>query len=70
MAAITARALSRSFGANVAVRSLDLEVYAGEIFGLVGPDGAGKSTTIRMLTGILSPTSGSAAGSPTSPRCS
>lgn len=58
--AIRTRALRRTFGDRVAVEALDLEVAAGEIFGLVGPDGAGKSTTMRMLTGILPPTAGSA----------
>jgi len=58
--AISAKGLRRSFGKLVAVDSLDLEVQAGEIFGLVGPDGAGKTTTMRMLTGILPPSSGSA----------
>ena len=52
--------LSRSFGEIVAVRQLRLAVNAGEMFGLVGPDGAGKTTTIRMLCGILAPTSGTA----------
>jgi ABC-2 type transport system ATP-binding protein len=42
-----------------AVRGLSLEVNQGEMFGLVGPDGAGKTTTIRLLCGILEPTSGS-----------
>src|SRR5690348_10294368 len=60
MPAIRATALSRSFGDVRAVDGLDLEVSDGEIFGLVGPDGAGKTTTMRMLTGILPPTSGSA----------
>jgi ABC-2 type transport system ATP-binding protein len=60
MSAIRTTALRRTFGATVAVDALDLDVAAGEIFGLVGPDGAGKSTTMRMLTGILPPTSGGA----------
>lgn len=60
MPAIRSQALSRAFGSTTAVDRLDLEVAEGEIFGLVGPDGAGKSTTMRMLTGILEPTSGSA----------
>jgi ABC-2 type transport system ATP-binding protein len=59
-AAIHARALRRSFGDVVAVEGLDLEVAPGEIFGLVGPDGAGKTTTMRMLTGILPPQGGTA----------
>jgi ABC-2 type transport system ATP-binding protein len=60
MPSIKTSALTRSFGDNVAVDQLDLEVAEGEIFGLVGPDGAGKTTTMRMLTGILPPTSGTA----------
>ncbi len=60
MSAIHTSALSRSFGDTVAVDRLDLDVAEGEIFGLVGPDGAGKTTTMRMLTGILPPTSGTA----------
>ena len=51
--------LSRSFGELVAVEGLCLEVRAGEMFGLIGPDGAGKTTTLRMVLGILTPTSGS-----------
>jgi len=58
--AVTTSALSRSFENRVAVNSLDLSVHAGEIFGLVGPDGAGKTTTIRLLVGVLDPTSGDA----------
>lgn len=56
---ISVTGLSRSFGDVTAVRGLDLSVGAGEMFGLVGPDGAGKSTIIRMLVGILGPDSGS-----------
>jgi ABC-2 type transport system ATP-binding protein len=52
--------LSRSFGEIAAVRRLRLAVNEGEMFGLVGPDGAGKTTTLRMLCGILAPTSGTA----------
>jgi len=52
--------LTRKFGNLVALDSLNLEVGEGEIFGLVGPDGAGKTTTMRLLTGILDPTSGDA----------
>src|SRR5574341_1465581 len=43
-----------------AVRGVDFEVGRGEIFGLVGPDGAGKTTTMQMLCGILTPTRGQA----------
>jgi ABC-2 type transport system ATP-binding protein len=60
MAAILTQGLRRSFGELVAVQGLDLQVAEGEIFGLVGPDGAGKTTCMRLLTGILKPDSGSA----------
>ena len=60
MPAIHATGLRRNFGETVAVAGLDLEIAAGEIFGLVGPDGAGKTTTIRMLTGVLRPDAGTA----------
>lgn len=52
-AAIVARGLKRSFGAVEAVRGVDFTVARGEVFGLVGPDGAGKTTTLRMLCGLL-----------------
>jgi ABC-2 type transport system ATP-binding protein len=58
--AVEAKGLSRRFEGTEAVRGLDLEVREGELFGLVGPDGAGKTTTIRMLAGLLAPTSGTA----------
>ena len=51
--------LTRRFGKTVAVDGLNLSVESGEIFGLVGPDGAGKTTMIRMLAAIMDPTSGS-----------
>ncbi len=61
---IKTSALTKTFGdgqrAVVAVDHLDLEVARGELFGLVGPDGAGKTTTMRLLTGIMQPTSGEA----------
>jgi ABC-2 type transport system ATP-binding protein len=50
--------LTRRFGKITAVDRLNLEVEQGEIFGLVGPDGAGKTTTLRLLCGLLDPTSG------------
>lgn len=55
---IRAEQVYRDFGEVRAVADLNLEVRRGEIFGLVGPDGAGKTTTLRMLAGILDPTSG------------
>jgi len=50
--------LTKKFGRLTAVNNLNLEIPEGEIFGLVGPDGAGKTTTMRLLTGILDPTAG------------
>jgi ABC-2 type transport system ATP-binding protein len=58
MSAIAVRNLTRTFGNITAVDSLSLEVAPGEIFGLVGPDGAGKTTTLRVLCGLILPTSG------------
>ena len=55
---ILAEHLSRSFGSLSAVADLSLCVNKGEIFGLVGPDGAGKTTTLRMLAGLLDPSGG------------
>jgi ABC-2 type transport system ATP-binding protein len=52
--------LTRTFGALAAVDGLRFEVARGELFGLVGPDGAGKTTTLRMLAGVLRPTAGDA----------
>ncbi len=60
MEAIRAVGLSRAFGDAVAVDRVDLSVAPGEIFGLVGPDGAGKTTLMRLLAGILRPTGGDA----------
>jgi ABC-2 type transport system ATP-binding protein len=58
--AIEVVALGKSFGPVRAVHDLSFEVHSGEIFGLVGPDGAGKTTTMRMLAGVLPPDSGRA----------
>ena len=55
---IETHGLGRTFGAVAAVRDLTLTLGKGEFFGLVGPDGAGKSTAIRLLCGILQPSSG------------
>ena len=58
--AIKAVNLTKVFGTLTAVDNLNIEVQKGEIFGIVGPDGAGKTTTLRMLSGIMDPTSGTA----------
>ena len=60
MIAVEARGLRKSFGATVAVSGLDLQVTPGEIFGLVGPDGAGKTTAFRLLLGLLQADAGEA----------
>ncbi len=56
---VEARGLSRSFGDFVAVDHIDLSVHRGEIFGFIGSNGCGKTTTMKMLTGLLEPTEGS-----------
>ncbi len=58
--AIKVSDLTRRFGDFIAVDQVSFEVKRGEIFGLLGPNGSGKTTTIRMITGLLVPTSGSA----------
>jgi ABC-2 type transport system ATP-binding protein len=60
MSVIVTENLTKHFDGTVAVEELDLSVERGEIFGLVGPDGAGKTTTLRMLTAIMVPTAGHA----------
>ena len=60
MLAIQAEHLTRKFGPVTAVDRLNLSVEKGEIFGLVGPDGSGKTTIMRLFSGILRPTSGEA----------
>lgn len=56
--AVQVHALTKRFGAVHAVRGVEFSVGKGEIFGLVGPDGAGKTTTMRMLAGVLHPDAG------------
>jgi ABC-2 type transport system ATP-binding protein len=58
--AIETHDLTRRFGTLTAVRQLNLRIERGEIFGLLGPNGSGKTTTIRMLCGLLEPSEGSA----------
>ena len=60
--AIEVRDLTKTFGRFTAVDHLSFTVKRGEIFGFLGANGAGKSTTIRMLCGLLIPTSGYGAG--------
>ena len=59
--AISTASLTKRFGSTTAVADLSFDVGAGEIVGFLGPNGDGKTTTIRMLMGFLNPTSGSCA---------
>lgn len=59
-AAVRTAGLRKEFGSLVAVDSLNLEIQRGEVFGLLGPNGSGKTTTIRMLCGLLMPSAGDA----------
>jgi len=61
MPAVIVEGLTRSFGGLKAVDHLTFSVDRGELFGLLGPDGAGKTTTLRMLAGVMRPTAGDAA---------
>src|SRR6266487_5410206 len=58
--AIEAKDLTRTFGGFTAVDHITFDVRAGEVFGFLGANGAGKTTAMRMLTGLLRPTSGEA----------
>ncbi len=57
---VTLEGLGHRFGSVTALDQVSLEVYPGELFGVVGPDGSGKTTLLRILAGILRPTSGDA----------
>ncbi len=57
---ISTRGLTKHFGSTTAVDDVDLDVRRGEVFGFLGPNGSGKTTTIRMLTGRLQPSAGTA----------
>ena len=57
-ATIITRGLKKEFGDKVAVADLTLDVEKGEVFGFLGPNGAGKTTAVKMLLGLISPTSG------------
>ncbi len=56
--AIDVRRLTKKFGAKIVVNNIDIQVPKGKIYGFLGPNGSGKTTTIRMLCGLLRPTSG------------
>jgi ABC-2 type transport system ATP-binding protein len=58
--AVQTRGLRKVFGTLIAVDGLDMEIFRGEVFGLLGPNGSGKTTTIRMLCGLMTPTAGAA----------
>jgi len=58
--AIKTFSLTKIYGSNVGVENLNLEVFSGETFGFLGPNGSGKTTTVRLLNCIIRPTSGGA----------
>ena len=59
MFAVETSGLKKSFDTTEAVRGVDLRINKGDLFGLIGPDGAGKTTLMRLLTGVMTPDSGS-----------
>src|SRR5438445_13869681 len=59
-AAIRIRSLTKRYGDVEAIRGIELDVWASEIFGLIGPDGAGKTSTFQVLGGVMEATSGTA----------
>ena len=58
-AMINIRQLKIAFGEKIVLNDLDLDVYEGETLAIIGPSGTGKSTIIKVLTGLLAPTGGS-----------
>ncbi len=58
MSCIEVTGLVRTYGPTRAVRGMDLSIAQGELYGLIGPDGAGKTTTISCVAGLLDPTAG------------
>jgi ABC-2 type transport system ATP-binding protein len=64
---ITARGLTKTFGRDAALRGIDLTIGRGEMFALIGPDGAGKTTFFRIVAGLLEPTSGTLTRDPRVP---
>lgn len=57
---VKVQGLKKSYGALEAVKGLDFDIFEGEIFGLIGPDGAGKTTTFHVLGGVMEQSAGSA----------
>ena len=55
---IVAQGLTKTYGATIALKGIDFTVNQGEIFGLIGPDGAGKTSVFHILGGVMEPTSG------------
>ncbi|MBQ17403.1 MAG: multidrug ABC transporter ATP-binding protein, partial [Planctomycetaceae bacterium] len=57
---ITTRKLTKQYGDLIAVNKLDLDLSEGDVFGFIGPNGSGKTTTMRMIATLLNPTYGEA----------
>ncbi len=65
---VSVRGLKKQYGELAAVKGIDFEIYEGEIFGLIGPDGAGKTTTFHILAGIMDQSEGEVLALGTAPR--